>query len=520
MAEFCHGQDHPGCVPVALSGMPALFAPEGPFGEPEPLLGSRKTTRTRHRGVCGRHQHHLPARPLAPFDQFPFGGANGGIGRFPRHTRARQESRPEVFHGDCLVVLDHGTRPLPRGVDVLPSGFLVQRGGLTPRPQVTLRRGLPASAAPASHPPLCPCKLGSTPLPVPPVGQVIGGISSGGGGAHAPINTDRTISLGNGSDVTAHNERGVPVPETIPIDPHARRCRRQLTRPDHRDTHPARQPQAVVADTETAHGVFQRRQCLLPRLKRGLAPTLNPVGIVKRGSVGAQRLLLGHLRAIVEPHNARASRSEQLRQLAKRGPTPGFLLVNSLIPQKPAAVPLLEQRTFSLRAGAQPVGEALRLDHQRLYTASHYIASGWTRSGHIATTSTAAPTTSCDAPNTAYASSTPRWRHDSNRSSRCAPNGTRRSPSWKRCRPRGPTRHRRTRSTASTSWLSRSKPARHAYSARSTRTYARSYRPFGPTPTLSPPLAAQPWRSSSAMSRTNATLKALPYLPKAKAKAF
>ncbi len=42
----------------------------------------------------------------------------------------------------------------------------------------------------------------------------------------------------------------------------------------------------------------------------------------------------------------------------------------------------------------------------------------------------------------------------------------------------------------------------------------------GPTATSSPPSAAQPWRSSNAMWRTNGTLRALPYLPMAKARGF
>ena len=44
--------------------------------------------------------------------------------------------------------------------------------------------------------------------------------------------------------------------------------------------------------------------------------------------------------------------------------------------------------------------------------------------------------------------------------------------------------------------------------------------PCGPTRTSSRPSAAQPWRSSSAMSRTSATPRAHPYLPMAEARGF
>ena len=79
MAAFCRGEDHPRGVPVAPGGMPAGFAPEGSFIQPEAQLVSREALRTGHRGVGGRNQHHLPARPLATFGQGPLGRTDRGV---------------------------------------------------------------------------------------------------------------------------------------------------------------------------------------------------------------------------------------------------------------------------------------------------------------------------------------------------------------------------------------------------------------------------------------------------------
>ena len=72
MAAFCHGEDHSRGVPVAVGGVSAGRACEDPVGEREAFLGSRPALRARHRGIGGRHQHHLAARPRAPLDQSRF----------------------------------------------------------------------------------------------------------------------------------------------------------------------------------------------------------------------------------------------------------------------------------------------------------------------------------------------------------------------------------------------------------------------------------------------------------------
>jgi hypothetical protein len=74
-ASFCRGEDYPRSVAVPVSGVPAVQALEGPFGQPEARL-FLATLRAGHRGVSGRDQHHLPARPHATLNKFPLGRAD------------------------------------------------------------------------------------------------------------------------------------------------------------------------------------------------------------------------------------------------------------------------------------------------------------------------------------------------------------------------------------------------------------------------------------------------------------
>ena len=57
MAAFCHGEDHPRGVPVAVCDASAGRAREGSFGQPEAFLGSRTALRAGHSRVGGRNQH-------------------------------------------------------------------------------------------------------------------------------------------------------------------------------------------------------------------------------------------------------------------------------------------------------------------------------------------------------------------------------------------------------------------------------------------------------------------------------
>ena len=149
MAAFCHGEDHPRSVPVAPGGMPARFAPEGSFTQPGALLVSREALRAGHRGVGGRNQHHLPARPLAASGQFPLGRADRGVGGLACHRGLGQEQRPEVRNGDHLVAGHDPPGPDAGRVGVLPGGLLVQLRRLAPGPPVSAGGGLPVRAPPA-----------------------------------------------------------------------------------------------------------------------------------------------------------------------------------------------------------------------------------------------------------------------------------------------------------------------------------------------------------------------------------
>jgi hypothetical protein len=94
MAAFCHGQDHPGGVPVPVRDIAAGRAPENPFIEREAFLGSRTALSARHGGVGGRYQHHLPARPHATLDKFPFRSLTGNSGAGGEEAQQRAASDP------------------------------------------------------------------------------------------------------------------------------------------------------------------------------------------------------------------------------------------------------------------------------------------------------------------------------------------------------------------------------------------------------------------------------------------
>ena len=132
MAAFCHGQDHPGGVPVPVRDIAAGRAPENPFIEREAFLGSRTALSARHGGVGGRYQHHLPARPHATLDKFPFSRGDRSVRGFPRHRGPGQEGGPEALDGDGLVVVHDALGPHPGRVVVLALSLLAQLRSLAP----------------------------------------------------------------------------------------------------------------------------------------------------------------------------------------------------------------------------------------------------------------------------------------------------------------------------------------------------------------------------------------------------
>ena len=86
VAPFCHSQNRPGGVPVAVLDQPAGQTGESAFVQHQPL-GSRKASAARHRRVGGLHQHHLPASPHGILDQRSLDGGHGGIGCLACHRR-------------------------------------------------------------------------------------------------------------------------------------------------------------------------------------------------------------------------------------------------------------------------------------------------------------------------------------------------------------------------------------------------------------------------------------------------
>jgi hypothetical protein len=97
--------------------------------------------------------------------------------------------------------------------------------------------------------------------------------------------------------------------------------------------------------------------------------------VVQRLGVGAQCLLLSNLRSAAQPRRTPAGLREQFGELAQRGLVPDPVLVDGLIPEEAAAMPLSQQRTLRLRPRAQAVGVVHRLERVYYSTAS-ILSSG------------------------------------------------------------------------------------------------------------------------------------------------
>ena len=190
---FSRGKDRPCGVSVAAVCVATVAALEDAQTQAEPFLGSRTALGAGHRGVGGRHQHHLPTRPRTFVDQFSFARADRRVGRFAGHPRLGQELRLEVLHGDQRMVVDDPLGPLSRVVGVLPGGLLFDPGRLPLGGQVTLGRGLSLRSAAPGHGALGLGPLGGAAFPVAEVGQVEVGIGGGGGSLHAPVHADRPV---------------------------------------------------------------------------------------------------------------------------------------------------------------------------------------------------------------------------------------------------------------------------------------------------------------------------------------
>jgi hypothetical protein len=236
---FSRGEDRPRGVEVTVGGVAAGRALENPYAQSEAEIGSLAAPGAGHRGVGGRHRHHLPARPLAAVDQFSFAGADRGVGRFAGHVLAlAQELRFEVLDRDQRVVLDHGLGPDPGIVSVLPGRLLRDPGGLPLRGQIALRLRLALGPAAAGHLALGPGQFGRAAAAVAEMRQVESRIGGGSGGLHTPVHADTGQVRGRNLGLFAFDdERRVPVTETVTVDTDRRRAGRQFPRPDDRDEH-------------------------------------------------------------------------------------------------------------------------------------------------------------------------------------------------------------------------------------------------------------------------------------------
>lgn len=378
---LCRGEDRPRGVEVPISGVTADRALECPDTQPEAFRGSRSALGAGHRGVGGRHQHHLPARPHTPVDQLTFTGPDSGVGRLTSRGGSGQELRLEVLDRDQVVAGDHPGGPLAGVVGVLPGGFLLDLGCLPLRVQVALRRGRALRSPPAGHPALGLGPFGGAAFTVAQVRQVKRGVGGGRGGLHTPVDADgRAVRNGRHDGVASDDERRIPVPEVVAVHPHTGRSRRQIPRPHHRDGDLTRQAQQPGLDTEASGRVLQARQRGLELLGLRPAAALQSERGVQGSRVGAQCLRLGDLRALAKPGVSAASLGQQLGQLAQGRLTAGLLLVDGFVPQPPATAPFGEQGGLRGAAGPQAVGVAHRLGHTiHDLSARGYAVESWAR---------------------------------------------------------------------------------------------------------------------------------------------
>lgn len=378
VAALCHSQDHPGSVPIPTFYMATGPASEDSFTEPEALLGSRETPRTRHARVRGPHQHHPPAGPHTTLDQLPLRRSNRSIGGLPRHRRLGQERRSEVLHRDQSVAVDNPLRPHSRIVCGLPGGLLLQPRSLAFRPPVPLGLRTPITAVATGHRPLCLRDLRRAPFPVAEMRQVEVSVGGGGRRGDTPVDANPTHSLRNRFQLAADDERCIPMPQRIPRDPDTRRLRRQLPRPHHRNTDALRQHQPAIVDPEPTTRELQRRKRLLAGFECRSATTLHRERLIKRPRIRAQHLLLRDLRPLPQPRIPRTRLRQHLRQRPERRPSARLLLVDGLVPQESASIPLRDQGMLRLSAGSEP--ERVPNDlfpHARQRNGGHRQTGGW-----------------------------------------------------------------------------------------------------------------------------------------------
>ncbi len=379
-APLHRGQNCSGSVAVASCGVSAGRAREDSFGQFESLLGSRETTRTRHCCVGGRHNHHTSACPRSVGDQFTFGLSDSVVGCFTGHRGLEQELGTEVFDRDQLVSGDNVPRPRPGCVLALAGNLLMQPRRLPFRSPVAARACLSRCGFTSGHTALIFSEFLRRFAREHRWLKVELRLRSSGNGTDTPVDTDRTVSLRPRRFVALHNERRVPVPKRITVDPNRGRLGGQVAVPDNRQRRALHiQPPGLYsepADCEPVTGIPDRGQV-----------TFGFEGPLSLAAKRVQGLLLHVLRPSRQPVQPFACRSQIFP-----ADQPAISVVtrrHHLIPQPTRPVPLRFEHSNSGCARAQPVVVTQRLSHR--HTPKLGEGSDIRREHHMDTTTSRRP---------------------------------------------------------------------------------------------------------------------------------
>ncbi len=121
-----------------------------------------------------------------------------------------------------------------------------------------------------------------------------------------------------------------------------------------------------AAPAVTPARVLQRRQRPLAGLHLRTTTPLHREGLLQRPRIITQHLLLRDLRTLPQPQHRRSRPGEQLREPRERRLAPGFLLVDSVVPEPSAAAPFGEERFLSGASGPKPVRVPHHLIHSNI----------------------------------------------------------------------------------------------------------------------------------------------------------
>ncbi len=164
------------------------------------------------------HETDVPPVLCARLNQRALGHADRSVCGLPGHGRLGEELRPEVLHGDPVVVANHLLRPLARVIPPPVRHLPVQPHRLPLR-------------LPAGHHPLIAGRLlrrGAAMLRMREVVRVTGGR---GRFLHAPVTADRPTGAGHGFGPCGDDEGGPPAPHRIAVHAHRGGFGGQLPRP-------------------------------------------------------------------------------------------------------------------------------------------------------------------------------------------------------------------------------------------------------------------------------------------------